>query len=255
MRTTKRTAEIDRYTDYDRFAWFYNRHWGAEYHRQTLPILERLALESLQHGAAILDLCCGTGRVSAELLRRGFRVAGVEGSAEMLRYARENAPGAEFILGDARAFSLDGRFDLAISVFESLNHIMSVEELRSVFANVYRSLRTGGQFLFDLNREPAFEKYWNGPHLIVEDEHVWASRSRYCAEQKIAHCEITMFRLDREWRRSDVTISQRCHCMKEVEEALQEAGFSGIEAFDSRGDLGMTGDIALARTFFRCRRA
>ena len=172
----------------------------------------------------------------------------------MLRFARENAPGAEFILDDARTYCCDAHFDLVISVFESLNHVMSMEELRVVFQNVHRSLKPGAQFVFDLNREPAFEKYWNLPYVIAEEDHVWASRSRYCPEQKIGSCEITMFRLDKEWRRSDVTISQKCHPVKEVEAALRETGYTNVEAFDSRDDLGMTGDIGFARTFFRGRR-
>ncbi len=244
-----------RYTDYDAFAWFYNRHWGAEYHRQTLPILERLAMSSLPDGAAILDLCCGTGRVSAALIDRGFRVTGVEGSAEMVRYARENAPSAEFVVDDARTFRLDGKFDLAISIFESLNHVMSVEELGAVFENVHRCLAAGAYFIFDLNRESVFEKYWNLHYIITEDDHVCASRANYRVDEKIARCDITMFRLDEAWRRADTVISQRCHAMEPVRAALKSAGFADVELFDAREDLGMTGDIAFARTFFRARRA
>ncbi len=244
-----------RYTDYDAFAWFYNRHWGAEYHRQTLPILERLALGRLRSGASVLDLCCGTGRVSAALIDRQFRVTGVEGSSEMVRYARENAPAAEFLVDDARTFHLDGPFDLAISIFESLNHVMSVEELGAVFANVNRCLSPGAYFIFDLNREPVFEKYWNLHYIITEDDHVCASRANYRADEKLARCEITMFRLEGAWHRADTAISQRCHAIEPVRAALENTGFVDVELFDAGEDLGMTGDIAFARTFFRARRA
>ncbi|MDQ6698781.1 MAG: class I SAM-dependent methyltransferase [Acidobacteriota bacterium] len=245
----------DRYTDYDRFAWFYNRHWGAEYHRQTLPILDRLGISGLSPGAAVLDLCCGTGRVSAVLVDRGFRVTGVEGSGEMLRYARENAPGAEFVLDDARSFQISQSFDLAFSVFESLNHVMSIDDLGTVFRNVHSSLLPRGRFIFDLNREPVFEKFWNLHYIIAEEDHVFTSRTRYQTEQKFAESEITMFRLNGTWQRSDVTISQRCHGIDAVEAALHEAGFRQIELFDAASQLGMTGDISFARTFFRACRA
>lgn len=243
-----------RYTDYDRFAWFYNRHWGAEYHRQTLPILDRLGLDALSPGAPVLDLCCGTGRVAAVLVDRGLRVTGVESSGEMLRYARENAPGAQFLLEDARSFQIGQSFDLVFSVFESLNHVMSIDDLARVFRNVHQSLLRGGCFIFDLNREPAFEKYWNRAYVIAEEDHVFASRTHYDPDRKLAESEITMFRLDGTWQRSDVTISQRCHPMEAVERALQETGFRHIELFDAASELGMTGDVSHARTFFRaCR--
>ncbi len=244
----------ERYADYDRFAWFYNRHWGAEYHRQTLPILDRLGLNTLSQGASVLDLCCGTGRVSAILVDRGFRVIGVEGSGEMLRYARENAPLAEFLLEDARTFRTRHSFDLVFSVFESLNHVMSIGDLAAVFRNVHRSLLPGGLFIFDLNREPVFEKFWNLHYVIAEEDHVFTSRSNYHPEQKLAASEITTFRLDGAWQRLDATISQRCHEMDAVASALHRTGFDQVELFDAASDLGMTGDISFARTFFRATR-
>lgn len=50
----------DRYSDYDTFAWVYNRHWGA-FATRILPVLEKLVLGALPPKARILDLCCGTG--------------------------------------------------------------------------------------------------------------------------------------------------------------------------------------------------
>ena len=52
-------AGFTRYSDYDRFAWVYDRHWGSGERR--LPALERLMLRHLGSDARILDLCCGTG--------------------------------------------------------------------------------------------------------------------------------------------------------------------------------------------------
>ena len=58
-----------------------------------------LALTRVPMGAAILDLGCGTGRPIAEdLIRRGYDVTGVDGSAQMLAIARRNLPGAQLIL-------------------------------------------------------------------------------------------------------------------------------------------------------------
>ena len=220
-----------------------------------LPILERLALSRLPESASILDLCSGTGRVSAMLMERGFRVTGVEGSAAMVRFARDNALGAQFLVADARDFQVDGQLDLAISVFESLNHIMSIEDLSRVFANVHRSLVPGGEFIFDLNREPAFEKYWNIDYVVTEADNVCACKTHYRAEDRIGQCDITMFRLeDGIWQRSDVTIYQKFHPVEEVSAALRRAGFADARTFDAQQDLGMTGDIGLARTFFQARR-
>lgn len=240
---------IERYSDYDSFAWFYNRHWGKDFHRQTLGILDRLLFPRLAAGARVLDLCCGTGQVTAEIAARGYRVAGLDGSEQMLCHARENVPGADFVLADAREFSFAEPFDAAISVFDSLNHIASLEDLGRVFENVARALSPGGWFLFDLNRENAYRYFWNGPWAIVEEESACISRGSFDEESGVARCDLTLFRREGEWRRTDTVLFQKCHPVPGVTGALERAGFERVDLYDS-ADLGMTGDIACARTFF-----
>ena len=56
----------DRYSDYDAFAWTYNRHWGS-FATRMVPVLEELVLNALPSRARILDLCCGTGQLAHAL--------------------------------------------------------------------------------------------------------------------------------------------------------------------------------------------
>jgi SAM-dependent methyltransferase len=106
----------------------------------------------LPAAARVLDLCCGSGDLSRELLARGYQVTGLDGSPEMLRYARQRVPRTEFLLEDARSFACEARFDAVLSTYDSLNHILSLEELEAVFANVFRALVPGGLFFFDLHQ-------------------------------------------------------------------------------------------------------
>lgn len=100
-----RNIKMKRYNDYDTFAWLYNKEWGG-FADNIFPSLQSIAGEKLFNGAKILDLCCGTGQLAKELTAKAYEVTGIDGSAEMLRYAKENAPSARFILKDARAFKL-----------------------------------------------------------------------------------------------------------------------------------------------------
>src|SRR5687767_13351070 len=79
---------IQRFTDYDPFAWIYDTHWGGDYHAQAYEVLQRLLLRHLDPGARILDLCCGGGHVTADLVNHGWDVMGLDGSEEMLAHAR-----------------------------------------------------------------------------------------------------------------------------------------------------------------------
>jgi SAM-dependent methyltransferase len=242
-----------RSSGYDGFAWFYNRHWGAEYHRQVAPVVEKLALREIPPRAQVLDVGCGAGRMAAHLTAQGYSVTGLDNSAEMLEYARQNAPIADFLTADARDFRLEPRFHLAISLFESLNHILILEELRQVFANVRQALLPGGIFLFDLHGETAFERYWNSHHAIVESDNVCICRSRYDRTLRLGTVDLTLFRLLSQWTRSDVTIRQRFHPTDSVVSLLDGARFDS-RAFNGRDDLGMTEEIGLSRTFLLCRK-
>ena len=240
---------IEPNTEFDPFAAVYNRFWGAEYHAQAFPIVERVLLSGLAAGAGVLDVCCGTGQFTARVQQRGFRVHGVDASERMIGYAQGNAPGAAFTVGDVRSFSLGHKFDAAYSVFESLNHVPDLEGLEMAFACIRRHLCNGAGFLFDLNREEAFVNYWNDTHAIVEADSVCALRSNYDEALRVGTCNITVFQLQREWKRNDFAIRQTCHDVNRVHDRLHKAGFASVSMYDSR-DAGMTGDIACARTFF-----
>ena len=242
---------MPRYSDYDRFAWVYNRHWG-HFSERALPVIERLMLQQLPPKARILDLCCGTGQLAGALIERGYQVTGLDGSREMIHFAQKNASDGEFIVEDARSFKLPAVYHGVISTFDSLNHIMSLKELIKVFGNVYTALREGGLFLFDLNMEEGYRARWRGSFGIVEDDHVCVIRSSYRPEEKIGQTDITIFRLVKgKWERSDLKLLQKCYSEAEVRSALETVGFREIHPYDAQRDLEMR---EIGRSFFLCRK-
>jgi SAM-dependent methyltransferase len=240
--------------EYDPFARLYNRYWGADYRIEAAPIVERLLLSRVAAGAAVLDVCCGTGQFTEQIRQRGYEIAGVDSSKEMIRYARRNAPGVKFTVADVRRFSLGRTFDAAYCVYESLNHVPDTAGLGMAFACIRRHLKAGAPFLFDLNREEAYILYWNNTDAVVEPDGAFITRSVYDQETKIGRCDITAFdssgRHDKAgWRREDFTVRQTCHSMSAAQSALLEAGFGNVTLHDAR-DAGMSGDAGYARTFF-----
>ncbi|MFC1900845.1 class I SAM-dependent DNA methyltransferase [Chloroflexota bacterium] len=243
------------YSDYDPFARVYNKHWGTNFIPLVLPILDKHLLNQLPNGARILDLCCGTGQLAHLLNDRGYSITGLDGSEEMLRYARENDPSVEFILDDARSYKLPGKYDAVISVFDSLNHIMSLEELKDAFRCVYNSLSEGGMFLFDLNMAAGYVKGRHDEVSIVEENTVCIVRSDYSPDEMTASFRTTIFTNDNGWQRSDFTITQRCHAAEAVVAALETAGFTEIRpcTYDFiEGLVDLTSDAD--RAFFICRK-
>ena len=121
-----------------------------------VPRYEELAKE---HGSPILELCCGTGRVSLPLAHRGFSVVGVDICAAMLDRFRENLhrrpPDArkrvDLVHSDVCELSL-GRsdFPLAIVPFNSLLCIPDFGAQRRALRSIAQHLAPGGHLILDL---------------------------------------------------------------------------------------------------------
>ena len=243
-----------RYSEYDTFAWVYDQHWGSVFSVAVLPVLDRLLLREVPEKARVLDLCCGTGQLAGLLVKRGYRVTGVDGSREMIRLARRNARGAKFTVADARAFRLPPTFDAAVSTYDSLNHVMRVEDLSVVFRNVHAALREGAWFLFDLNMEEGYRTRWRGESAIIEDDHVVAYRSSYAPDRRIGRMEFTIFRRAGKggWKRTELALTQRCYSEEEVRSALERTGFDVVRVFDGGRDLEPFRNVG--RSFFLARK-
>jgi SAM-dependent methyltransferase len=112
----------------------------------------------LKKRAAVLDVCCGIGRHSIELARRGFRVTGLDYNADYLETAACNAADAgvklDLTCGDMRRIPFENRFDAAVNLFASFGYFDRDADNFRVFSSAARSLKPGGKFLLEtLNRE------------------------------------------------------------------------------------------------------
>ena len=100
-----------------------------------------------------LDLCCGQGNVSEALIRRGCEVVGIDFSPAMLAFARNRAPSAVFIEGDAQSLPFgDAQFDIVVSNLG----ICHVPDQPRALTEVRRVLRPNGRFAMTV---------WCGPEV------------------------------------------------------------------------------------------
>ena len=129
----------------------------------------------------VLDVCCGAGRHSIVLARRGYDVTGLDLSHFLISQAKKNINLAaeknlkvKFLIRDMKNFAFSVKFDIAINIFSSFGYFESDEENFSVFANIARSLRKNGYFVFDFLNEnylrrnlvPCTESSINGKKVI-----------------------------------------------------------------------------------------
>lgn len=244
---------MTRYDAYDPFARAYDRHWGF-FATKAYPILEHLVLENLPPGCPVLDLCCGTGQLAAELSRQGYRTTGLDGSRGMIEIAKKNAPDADFVVQDARDIALPGRFSAVFSTFDSLNHLMSLSELEQVFRSVSAVLEGGGYFVFDLNMEEGFRSRWRGSFAFVEEDHVCVVRSSHDTNEKTGRLDVTLFEMKGSaWVRTDFPLIQRWYEEHEIRERLRKAGFEELRSIEGNESIA-EGSLHEGRMFFVARK-
>lgn len=116
--------------------------------------------------ARILELCCGTGRLTIPLAKDGFNISGVDFTLSMLEEAKikaaESGLKIEFLEADIRNLDLPDKYDLIFIPFNSIHHLYKNEDLFKAFNAVKKHLKKGGSFLLDC--------YNPNIHLIVEGE-------------------------------------------------------------------------------------
>ncbi len=111
------------------------------------------SLCKIQQEDTILDMCCGVGRHSLELTRRGHKVVGVDLTRLYIEKAITNAKkenlDIEFLQNDMRTFYRKNSFDVVLSMFTSFSYFDDHEEQMLVLRNIYSSLRVGGRFILE----------------------------------------------------------------------------------------------------------
>lgn len=104
--------------------------------------------------APVLELACGTGRLTVPLARDGHEVVGLDASPAMLEAARAKAAAGDLrvtlVRGDMRSFVLRRSFALVVVSSNSLAHLTTSEDLRACLRRVRGHLAPGGLFAFDI---------------------------------------------------------------------------------------------------------
>lgn len=206
---------------------------------------EILAKEGICDGI-LLDLGCGTGKMTRIMAEKGFDMIGIDNSMEMLdmareyEYDREEDSGILYLLQDMREFELYGTVRAVYSACDCLNYIMEEDELLTVFRLVNNYLDPKGLFIFDMNTSYKYE------HLLAEntiaenrEEGSFIWENYYDKEEQVNEYDLTLFikesEDDKEERflRFTETHFQRCYSLECVKQLLQEAGMELVAVYDA----------------------
>jgi SAM-dependent methyltransferase len=219
-------------------------------------------------GSPILELGCGTGRVLLPLARQGFRITGIDASAEMLQRARAKIASEE--LGERVTLAqqemceleLEERFNMAFAALNSFAHLHTTDDQLAALAHIRRHLNPGGMLIVDMFNPDLGRLLDARGHLAlakVMTEHDTGHRvMRFYSEEvdlerQLIHTTYVIDELDAEGRvqRTLFPFSLRYVFRYELALLLRHAGFE-VEAVYGSYDLDpFSGDseklIAVAR--------
>lgn len=200
-------------------------------------IVRELKKERIENGL-VLELGCGTGRMTRLLAKMGYDMIGIDMSQEMLmiaREAQEDNDGILYLQQDMRSFELYGTVRAVVSICDSMNYILEEDDLRQVFSLVNNYLDPRGIFLFDLN---TIYKYEN---LLAEqtfcenrEEGSFIWDNYYDEEEQINEYDLTLFIKEKEglYRKYEEFHYQRAYSLETVVRLLEESGMEYVGAYD-----------------------
>ncbi|MDR2500540.1 MAG: class I SAM-dependent methyltransferase [Treponema sp.] len=180
----------------------------------------------------LLDLCCGFGRITLEMARRGFCAAGVDITESYLETARSDAAyenlTVEYIHGDVRSFKRPGAFDLAVNLYISFGYFENPDDDRLLARNAFDSLKEGGSFIIETL----------GKELAVRDfvESGWFERAGYMVLTEYEPVDSwtglkNRWILVKDGRTIERTFTQRLYAASELRRLLLDTGFSQVELY------------------------
>ena len=199
----------------------------------------------------VLDLACGTGRMTAELAARGYDMIGVDGSEEMLSVAYDRAAFSDedddlaarpmYLLQDMRRFELYGTVGAVVCCLDSINYLTGDGDLDACFRCVNNYLDPHGLFLFDVNTPYKFEKVYGNNAYILEDTVDGAPvycgwQNDYDTESGICNFYLSVFReKDGVYLREDEEQRERCYTKEQMTASLEAAGFEVMGIYSGYG--------------------
>ena len=189
-------------------------------------------------GSRVLECACGTGGLTLPLAKAGYRVTGVDLSADMLAVAMERARAAgvtvPFVRQDMQKLATPRPVDCVLATCDGVNYLDTREKAARFFGAAYAALRPGGALIFDVSTPHKLQNTL-GDHTLTRDEgdisYIWQNNydeKSACVEMSLA---IFVRGADGRYDRLEETQRQRAHSRRELGAWLREAGFADIHFF------------------------
>jgi len=213
---------------------FYTPAGPAELKRSPAEVRFILRALGLGRGASLLDVCCGPGRHSLPLAKRGLRVTGLDASIPYLLEARAKARAqglrASFVHGDMRRIPFKAEFDAAICMFTSFGYFRRERDNLRVLRAVARALKPGGLFLLDV-----IDRAWLARNATPKDWHFLDDGGFLLEERRLTddcrRARVRWVRVFPDGKSMERSFALRHYDRSELSALLEKAGLRPLKAW------------------------
>lgn len=230
-------------SSYDALAASYDGLMADGSYLKRADWLERLFKKSRIPVESVLDLACGTGTIACLLAQRGYQVIATDMSEEMLTQASAKAAALEecaplFLKQSMPRLRLAEPVDAVVSTLDSLNYLTRERDIRETFHRVYRWLKPGGQFIFDVNSLYKLRRMDGQMYMDETEDSFCVWRTFFSEKTRVCTYQVDLFRLneDGSWDREFEEHRERAWTEEELRLFLADTGFAQVE---------VTGDLTL----------
>jgi len=183
----------------------------------------------------ILEMACGTGNMSMRFAKDNREVSGIDKSSHMLNIAKEKARNkkydVKFIQRDIKNFTFSDKFDFIFCIFDSLNYILKIDDMKKVFVNVYNSLTDDGIFIFDLNTITRLMSIEPGVTVFDGDNYTCFWEDIIDPENLIWKVKLKIYFSDDETRYFEEIHKERGYKKENIKNLLYDSGFSDVKVY------------------------
>lgn len=221
---------------YESLSMVYDRLMEVDYSERADYLLSLFSLHGGKYGT-LLDLACGSGTLTAQLIARGCDMVAVDGSEEMLARAAEKAPEALLLCQDMRELDLYGTVEGAVCTLDSFNHLLKTADIAETLRRLSLFIEPGGLLIFDVNTPYKHREVLGDNAFVYElEDVVCAWRNAYSPNNGKVHMLLDIFVEDEDGRyeRYEDEIVERAYSMRTWHKLLTEAQFTPLAVY---GDL------------------
>jgi len=223
-------------SSYERFAYIYDELMNDFDYVNWAKYINEIITKENRVVKNVLEMACGTGSLTKELLKSGYNVDAFDLSVDMLAIARDKLKSHKncrlFNL-DMTKFRINKKYDLVISACDSINYILQEELILEAFKNAYDHLEEEGLFVFDIN------SYYKltvvlGNNVFIEDRddifYTWDNHLD--TDTNIVDFYLTFFvKNESLYNRFDEHHREKAYKYERIMELLHTSGFSDVKAY------------------------